>query len=120
MVLALAKIHNYCIDQNNTNIFPMTAADELRLMSNGIGSVAIDESTGSDDGNDEGIGIPRQLIGAGDHFEDVPREVRDFRRRTYNDTRLPRERLAEDFVTKTERENNMTGNRIHSRLLRNQ
>lgn len=103
MVLALAKIHNFCIDKTDTNILPMTASDELRLLRNEFGSVPLDESTlVLDDGSQEEILVPRQLIGAGDHFEDIPREIREVRRRGYNDTRLPREVLAEDYV----RENN--------------
>jgi len=103
MVLALAKIHNFCIEQNDTNIPPMTAGDELALMTNEMGSVPLDVY--EDDGHDEetvGQRIPTQLIGASDHFHDVPREIRAIRRRSYTDTRLPRERLAEDNV----RENN--------------
>ena len=90
MVLALAKIHNYCIEQKDTNILPMTAADELRLMSNEMGSVSLDDTATVDNVSGEGRSIPRQLLGAGEHFEDVPREIRDIRRRSYNDTRLPR------------------------------
>ena len=103
MVMALAKIHNYCIDKQDTNILPMTGADELRLLSNVVGSVPLDEETDVNNGNADGLSrIPRQLIGGSDYFEDVPRGIREIRRRSYNDTRLPRERLAEDYV----RENN--------------
>jgi len=107
-VLALAKLHNFCIDQKDNNIPSMTDADELRMVSNGTGSVslvheeinAVHDGT-SGDGTAE-TRIPRELIGAGDHFDDVPREIRETRRREYSDIRLPRERLAEDYV----RENN--------------
>ena len=102
LVVALAKLHNFCINQKDTNIAPMTAADELRLMTNEIGSIVLENSTAvGDDGNVDGANeymIPRQLIGAGDHFEDVPREVRDSRRRSFLDSRLPRERQSEDYV----------------------
>ncbi|KAG7349564.1 hypothetical protein IV203_012161 [Nitzschia inconspicua] len=50
MVLALAKLHNFCIDQidqEETNILPMTAADELRLVTNESGSVPLDEVIGA-------------------------------------------------------------------------
>ena len=101
LVLALAKIHNFCIEQTDTNILPMTAGDEYRMLSRGVGSIPLEEATllgVQHDGNTEDYRVPRQLIGAGDHFEDVPREIREVRRRTYNDVRLPRERLAEDYV----------------------
>jgi hypothetical protein len=59
-----------------------------------------DESVG-DNTNDmttEGATVPTQLLGGGEHFEDVVLEVRQGRRRSYNGVRLPRERLAEDLV----------------------
>ena len=103
MVLALAKLHNYCIDEQDTNILPMTAADELRLVSNALGSVPLDEvSTDGDATMENRVGIPTQLLDAGDHFDDVPREVRDAQRRAFQETSLLRERLSEDYV----RENN--------------
>ena len=96
MVLALAKIHNFCIDQTDTNILALTDADELRLLSNELGSVPLDDIEDSDETTDHRI--PTQLIGAGEHFEDVPRGIREIRRRSYSEIRLPRERLAEDYV----------------------
>ena len=105
LVLALAKLHNFCIDQADTRILAMTARDEFRLLSREAGSVPLEDATvmeGVENDNRDEYRVPRQLIGAGDHFEDVPREIREIRRRAYNDVRLPRERLAEDVV----RENN--------------
>ena len=59
-----------------------------------------EEGTSFDDGTADGMNqrIPRQLIGGGEHFQDVPREVRESRRRIHSDMRLPRERLAKDYV----------------------
>jgi hypothetical protein len=102
LVLALAKIHNFCIDQTDTAILPITAGDELRLVSRNSGSIPLEELTGYDHGTVDENRVPRQLIGGGDHFEDVPRDVREGRRRRYNEIRLPRERLSEDVI----RENN--------------
>jgi hypothetical protein len=104
LALALAKLHNFCIDQTDTNILPMTATDKLRLMGRMTGLVPLDEGKSFDDGTADGMNqrIPRQLIGGGEHFQDVPREVRESRRRIHSDVRLPRERLAKDYV----RENN--------------
>ena len=101
LVLALAKIHNFCIDQTDTTILPTTVEDEFRLMSRASGSIPLEIPTDDEDVTMENR-VPRQLIGGGEHFEDVPREVREVRRRRFNDVRLPRERLAEDVV----RENN--------------
>jgi hypothetical protein len=102
LVLALAKLHNFCIDNTDTNILPSLPADEMRMMSRASGSIPLEAATTGNDGNTTDIPVPTQLIGGGDHFEDVPREIREGHRRRYNDTRLPRERLAEDIV----RENN--------------
>ena len=101
-VLALAKIHNFCIDHTDTIILPNTASDELDLMTRVTGSIPLEEVCTRDDGDSEGNFVPRELIGGSDHFDDVPREVRASRSRSFIDIRLPRERLAEDYV----RENN--------------
>ena len=76
MVLALAKIHNFCIDQTDTNVLPMTAMDKLTLMTNQFGSVTLDVSTRGEENNGEEVLVPGELIGGGDHFEDVLRAIR--------------------------------------------
>ena len=105
LVTALAKLHNFCLDQADTRILAMTAGDELKLLSREVGSVPLEDAIvmeGVENDSRDEYRVPRQSIGAGDHFEDVPREIREMRRRAYNDVRLPRERLAKDVV----RENN--------------
>ena len=102
LVMALGKLHNFCIDRTDTNILPSTEGDELDLLSRDTGSIPLEATNGNEGGSTDDNLIPRQLIGGGDHFEDIPRGVREVRRRMYQDVRLPRERLAEDYV----RENN--------------
>jgi hypothetical protein len=58
---------------------------------------------GMDDDGDDGDGrvVPVQLIGRGEHFEDVPGEVHQITRRRYNNIRLPRECLQRTLSGKT-------------------
>ena len=71
LVLALAKIHNFCIDQDDTSILPSTSVDELRLASQTNGSVPLEHLDGdNDDMADDNTTVPRQLIDGGDHFDD--------------------------------------------------
>ena len=47
---------------------------------------------------DDNAAVPMELLGAGEHFEDVAQEQRQEQRRRYHGIRLPRELLAEDIV----------------------
>jgi hypothetical protein len=42
--------------------------------------------------------IPFEILGGGDHFKDLPTEVKQLKKQKYNNTSLPRERLAEFSV----------------------
>jgi hypothetical protein len=96
-VVALGKLHNFCIDQTDTSILPATSVDQCRLMAQMVGFVPLDHlGTNNNEMADDNTTVPMQLFGGGDHFEDVPEEVRQVAR--YNGVRLPRERLAEDIV----------------------
>ena len=67
------------------------------------GSVPLEHLDGDyDDMADDNTTVPRQLIDGGDHFDDLPSDIRQLSRRRYLGVRLPRELLAEDIV----RENN--------------
>jgi hypothetical protein len=99
--LALAKIHNFCIEQTDTSILPVLPEDEFRLVTQPSGSIPLEDRGAHDDRMDEDIDngvVPVQLIGGGEHFEDVPGEICQMTRRRYNIIRLPREKLAEDTV----------------------
>jgi hypothetical protein len=101
LVLALAKIHNFCIEQTDTSILPVLPEDKFRLVTQPSGSIPLEDGGAHNDRMDEGIDngvVPVQLIGGGEHFEDVPAEIRQMTRRRYNNIRLPREKLAEDTV----------------------
>jgi hypothetical protein len=104
-VVALGKLHNFCIDQTDTSILTATPADQCRLMTQMVGFVPLDQLVADDNEinnnnemADDNTTVPMQLLGGGEHFDDVPGEVRQAARRRYNGVRLPRERLAEDIV----------------------
>jgi DDE superfamily endonuclease len=103
LVLALAKLHNFCIDQDDISILPSTSVDAFRLATQTNGSVPLEDlDVDDDDMTDSNTTAPTQLLGGGEHFDDLPLDVRQLSRRRYVGVRLPRELLAEDIV----RENN--------------
>jgi hypothetical protein len=81
------------------------ASGSIPLEDGGAHDDRTDEKVDNEDRMDENVDngvVPVQLIGGGEHFEDVPGEIRQIRGQRYNNIRLPREQLAEDSV----RENN--------------
>ena len=90
LVVALAKLHNFCIDET---VPSMTAADDLQLSLDG--GIPLERS------NAARMQLPRQLMDGGDHFEDMDCLTRRQRERdTERDAArnhaglLPRERLC--------------------------
>jgi hypothetical protein len=93
LVIALAKLHNYCIDEKDADVPPVRAADELRTeMQGGIPLEATTTPIGTER-------LPHQLIGGGNHFDDMNRNQRRVRTRQYqtaaaaSQQQLPRDRL---------------------------
>jgi hypothetical protein len=84
MVLALARLHNFCIDERQS-IEDMTARDARHIEREGAVPLEMD---GQAD-----VLLPRQLIGGGDHFEGVDRNMRRRLQRSFHGIRLPRDRL---------------------------
>lgn len=71
LVIALAKLHNFCIDENEVHVPPCGAADELETeMQGGIPLESTQTPTGSP------VLLPRQLIDGGLHFDDVEQGYR--------------------------------------------
>jgi len=94
LVLCLAKLHNYCIDADDTVVLSSTAADEWQHEINGAVPM---EATDHYDSN--GGMTPHQLLDGGNHFDDIGISSRYNRQRRYNylsaieGTPLPRDRL---------------------------
>jgi hypothetical protein len=98
MVGALARLHNFCIDEKDSKSSPLSASDSQFLEASG--GCPLVERTGFDQA------APMQLIGGGHHFDDLNRVQRRTRQRNIlrRETRqtvpvvnhqqiLPRERL---------------------------
>jgi hypothetical protein len=64
LVVALAKIHNFCIDQADTSILPATSVDECRLLVQTGRFVPLD-LLGADNNEmaDDNTTVPTQLLG---------------------------------------------------------
>jgi hypothetical protein len=99
LVLALAKLHNYCIDaEDGTSDLTYIAQDEWRTEVNGgVPLVAVA-------GESQHDVIPEQLLDGGNHFDDMGGTVgRHARQRRYNHisettgVQLPRDRLH-DYI----------------------
>ncbi len=68
LVLALAKLHNFCINERQS-IEAATARDTSHIEQvGGVPLVALDQ--------EENIFVPWQLLGAGEHFEGIDRNER--------------------------------------------
>jgi hypothetical protein len=97
LVLALARLHNYCIDadESNCDVPYSTAVDEWRNEVNR--AVPLVETPHSE--STRGAVTPRQLLDGGHHFDDIGVTGRYNRQRRYNYTsevagiQLPRDRL---------------------------
>ncbi len=83
LVMALAKLHNFCIDEKDLNIHPLTARDELNIRRSESGYVPMEDIRGT------GQHGTRELVGGGHHTDDYPRDIRRSLHR-YNGV-LPRE-----------------------------
>ena len=96
LVLALSKLHNYRIDQNDSSDLTYIASDEWQHEVNGpVPLVTVRDSSGGK--NDV---VPEQLMDGGHHFDDIGgMGGRYNRQRRYNyisrveGNPLPRERL---------------------------
>ena len=94
LVVALAKLHNYCIDADERDIASNTALDEWISEVNGAVPLVQVEEDLQHAGNDI---TPEQLLHGGHHFDDIGTAGRRTRQRRYeraaNGTPLPREAL---------------------------
>jgi hypothetical protein len=75
LVLALAKLHNYCIDADDCVVLPSTAPDAWKMEVNGA---ALLVNVGGSDV------APQQLIDGGNHFVDIGYHGHHNQQRRYN------------------------------------
>ena len=83
LVIALAKLHNYCIDANDNDISANTARDEWASEINGAVPLVPVEDHGEGSGSRLSDIVPEQLLHAGDHFDDIRHAGRRSRHRYY-------------------------------------
>ncbi len=91
LVMALAKLHNYCINANDNNISANTARDECTSEIND--AVPLVQVEGHGEGSDV---VPEQLLHGGEHFDDIGHAGRRCIQRSYKlvtNGLLPREQL---------------------------
>ncbi len=92
-MVALAKLHNFCIGESNVHerLPPrMYHRDRFHIMNADGGYVSL-----SNDDPQQNTLVPTELLHAGEHFDDVPYNVRRSRSRQSRGTELPRTVLFE-------------------------
>jgi DDE superfamily endonuclease len=97
LVLSLAKLHNFCIDFDDSHVLPQTATDEWQNELQG--AVPLVQTQHLESQQRDNL-VPEQLIGGGNHFDDIGVNGRHNRQRRYNyfirrneGILLPRDRL---------------------------
>ena len=79
LLVCLCRLHNYCITERlnlvspgeEDDILPPTESDELQIASSG--GVPLERSSRDPELNESS---PEQLLHGGEHFDDVPRNIR--------------------------------------------
>ena len=95
LVVALAKLHNFCINAKDKDIAARTANDEWASEINGAVPLVPVEGSDTSDLNQSDV-VPEQLLHGGEHFDDIGHAGRRRRQRHYEfatNTPLPREQL---------------------------
>ena len=97
LVVALAKLHNFCIDASDTHTPPSPALDELRTEMQG--GVPLEATTASTTAAGSRVLTPRQLIDGGLHFDDIDAPGRRRRVRQYQaQANALHQELPRDFL----------------------
>ena len=102
MVNALAKLHNFCINEvdgesrSTMIVDEPLAADTAYIEGDNAGFVSLSQNLEASIVLNENVDTPDDLIGGGDHFDDIPRAAR----RVREQITLPRTRLC-DHVAKS-------------------
>jgi hypothetical protein len=90
LVVALAKLHNFCIDESDIPVrVPQTYhRDRFHMMNSDSGYVTL-----RNDHPQQNTNVPAELLHAGEHFNDVPDTRLRGQRRRNLEVELPRTRL---------------------------
>ena len=95
LVIALAKIHNFCIEESNIpeRVPQMLERDRCHMMNAQAGYVGL-----RNDDPQQSIEVPTDLIHLGEHFNDVPENLLRLQRRRNAGLVLPRTCLLQMIV----------------------
>jgi hypothetical protein len=88
LVLAVAKLHNYCIDAADEVVANPLLQDELHLSTNKSGSVPLVPNADAAELLGREVTTPEDLIGGGEHFDGAPRLFCRRQQDDYHRTRL--------------------------------
>lgn len=94
LVLSLAKLHNFLIEDENEGSMEASLAQDERHMEQ-IGAVPLEDNQETN-----GQGVPVQLLGGGSHFEGMDRNERRRLHRSFSGIELPREHLYAEVLDK--------------------
>ena len=98
LVNALAKLHNFCIEEvshgrDSATLLQQLNVDNLHIVNNEDGYVPMEAS------REHGMPLPRALMEPGHHFADISRSARRIRERANaGDDILPRQRLLKQVI----------------------
>ena len=95
LVIALAKLHNFCIGESNIpeRVPQLFDRDRFHIMNADGGYVGL----GNDDQQQDTV-VPTDLMHAGEHFNDLPDNLLRLHRRRHERIELPRARLFQMIV----------------------
>ena len=89
LVNALAKLHNFCIDETDSLVPSIHDRDHFYMMNNCHGYVGVNDNIN----NPEEITTPSDLAHGGEHFDGIHRDVLRTQREQFRSTVLPRTQL---------------------------
>jgi hypothetical protein len=84
LVVVLAKLHNYCINESEAETINTTRVNTHIIV---VGGVPMQESV------EANMALPEELMHGGEHTDDVPENDLRRRRREYDNVVLPRATL---------------------------
>ena len=99
LVDALAKLHNFCIDQNDgntpdSNVDQALFEDLVNVEGYNSGFVPLVQNVEGRDVLDIDIDTPEALVGGGEHFAGIPHYCRCTRDESFQESQLPRTALC--------------------------
>ena len=104
LVNCLAKLHNFCIDQTTEedigipDVLPIDRPIRITGSTRTNAAIATDRFITLDEVADADGPVPTQLLGGGEHFDDLPSPLRRPRNASEHEKTLPRYRLHQIVI----------------------